>query len=193
MQNGFCHPSGSFSKVGIPVARQAAIVPIIQNLVSICRNCEIPIFYTRMEFSEDFSNAGMMIDFKPGLKQARALIRGTWDAQILDDLWPNPPDIVVSKQRHSAFFGTDLHQILMERGIDQIIVTGVATNICVESTVREAWMHGFQSLTVDDATNTLSQKEHLASITNLQHFGGTISSRELAEELLEWTRLTRSG
>ncbi|APA08414.1 hypothetical protein sscle_03g031840 [Sclerotinia sclerotiorum 1980 UF-70] len=193
MQNGFCHPSGSFSKVGIPILRQAAIFPVIKRLIDLCRRTGIPVFYTRMEFSEDFSDAGIMIDGKPGLKQAKALIRGTWDAQILDELRPEPYDFVVSKQRHSAFFGTDLHRVLSERGIDQIIVTGVATNICVESTVRDAWMYGFQSLTVQDATDTLSEKEHLASIINLQHFGGTISSRELEEELQKWSLLNGSN
>ncbi|MCJ1383828.1 hypothetical protein MMC17_006942 [Xylographa soralifera] len=122
----------------------------------------------------------------PMLKELKALVRGTWDAQILDDLQPSSSEIVVSKNRHSAFFDTDLCRLLAERNIDQIIATGVGTNVCVESTVRDAWMHGLYALTVSDATGALSEEEQMASMTNLRHFGGTILVQELETKLKTW-------
>jgi len=186
MQNGFCHSSGSFSKAGLPVARQAAIVPAIGRVTSLCRFHGIPIVYTRMEFDEDFSDAGITFVGIEGVMEVNGLVRGTWDAQILDALQPSPEDIVVSKRRHSAFIDTDLRRLLADRGIDQIIATGVATNLCVESTVREAWAHGLYAITVSDATGTWSEEEQMASMTNMRNFGGTISTQELESELHKW-------
>ncbi|KAF4626046.1 hypothetical protein G7Y89_g12117 [Cudoniella acicularis] len=193
MQNAFCHSSGSFSKIGLPISRQAAIVPAIKRLASLSHACDIPVFYTKMEFNPDFSDAGIMIDSMPELKNIKALVRGTWDAQILDDLQPNNKSVIISKTRHSAFFDTDLSEFLKERQINHIITTGVATNVCVESTVRDAWTHGLQALTVSDATATLSKEEQMASITNLQHFGGTITVQDLEEELQAWKRQSTSA
>lgn len=164
MQNGFCHSSGSFSNIALPVSRQTAIVPAIERIRRLCHTCTIPIFYARMEFNDDFSDAGILIDNLPRskeLKDMKALVRGTWDAQVLDLLQPQSNEVVVSKTRHSAFFNTNLKQLLAERNIDQIIATDVATNVCVESTVREAWTHGFHALTVSDATATFSDQEQI--------------------------------
>ena len=182
MQNGFCHPSGSFSKIGIPISRHAAIIPKIARLTRLCQSHNIPIIYTRMEFNEDYSDAGLMLDGLPGIKEAEGLVRDTWDAQIVDELQPHPDAanvVVLSKTRHSAFFDTELSRLLKERDINQIIVTGVGTNVCVEATVRDSWTHGFQAITVSDATGTVSEEEQRASMTNLQHFGGSISVEEL--------------
>lgn len=186
MQNGFCHPSGSFGKVGFPFSRHMAIVPTIQHLASLCRTRGIPVIYTRMEFDEDLSGAGLMFEGMPEqMKESGAFIRGSWDAQIIDDVRPDPNDLVVSKTRHSAFFNTDLKILLEKWNVKQIIATGVGTNVCVESTVREATTtHGFHSLTVSDGTGTLSEAEQIASMTNLRYFGGTISSEDLEKELL---------
>ena len=136
-----------------------------------------------MSFNEDYSDGGILIDAIPGLRDLKGFVRGTWDAEILDDLKPQANETVILKTRNGAFWKTGLDKILEERGIDQIIFTGIATNVCVESTVREAWSHGFHCLTVSDATAALSDEEQMASMTNLQHFGGTVSVKELEEEL----------
>ena len=170
MQNGFCHSSGSFSKIGLPTSRQAAIVPTIKKLAESCRAQGIPILYTKMEFNEDFSDAGIILDGLAGIKEEKALIRDTWDAQILDALHPRSDDFIISKTRHSAFFETALFQFLADKDIHQIILTGVGTNVCVESTARDAYTYGFLPITVEDATATLSQEGHDASIINLQNF-----------------------
>ncbi|EPE28837.1 Isochorismatase-like hydrolase [Glarea lozoyensis ATCC 20868] len=189
MQNGFCHPSGSFNKIGLPISRQAMIAPKIEHITSVCRTPGIPTFYTKMEFDGNFSDAGIILDGPPGVKEAEGFVRGSWDAQILDILHPRPVDTVVSKTRHSAFFQTNLSHLLAEKKINQVIVTGVATNVCVESTVRDGYNHGFKSLTVEDATATLIQEEQVASIRNLQHFGGTITMESLEQELNSLSRL----
>jgi ureidoacrylate peracid hydrolase len=186
MQNGFCHPSGSFSKVGLPVSRQLSIIPAINKLRSLSHEHGIPIFYTRSAFNEDYSDAGLDVHTKPQLKEVKAFVRGTWDAEILEDLKPEPSDTIVTKTRNTAFWGTSLDKLLQQRGIDQIIATGVGTNVCVESTVRDAFAYGFHTLTVSDATATLTEEMQNASMVNLKEFGGIITLEELESELKSW-------
>ena len=186
MQNGFCHPSGSFGKSGLPTTNHMAIVPTINRLKALCRDRGIPIIYTQMAWNEDYSDAGLLADTIPDLKANKGLIRGTWDVEILDDLKPQPNDLIITKTRNTAFWRTEFEQILRERGINQIIATGVGTDVCVESTVRDAWTNGFYALTVTDATATLTREEHEASLLSMKYFGGTISAKELEAELQEW-------
>ncbi|MCJ1328371.1 Isochorismatase [Thelotrema lepadinum] len=143
MQNSFYHPSGSFSKSGLPTMNHMAI-------------------------SEDYSDAGLLADTIPNLKDNKGLIRGTRDVEILDDLKPRPEDTIITKTRNTAFWQTKLEELLRERGINQIIATGVGTNVCVESTIRDAWTNGFCALNVTDATATLTQEEHEASLLSIK-------------------------
>ena len=183
MQNGFCHPNGTFSKIGMPTSRLLDVVPAISRLRALCHAHDIPVFYTAGSLNADYSDAGIQIDDYPAVRDLKGFVRGTWDAQILDDLQPASNETVIAKTRNSAFWGTRLDAILRERGIDQLIVAGVATNVCVESTVRDAWTYGFRAVTVSDATGALTHEEQMASMTNLRHFGGSISIEELEREL----------
>lgn len=183
MQNGFCSPSGSFSKIGIPTSRQAGAIAPIAWLASLCRNHHVPVLYTQTAFNADYSDAGLSENEHPGLKDAGGFVRDTWDAEIVEELAPRAGETVVQKTRNNAFFGTGLEGILREKGIEQIIAVGVATNICVESTVRDARSYGFHALTVSDATATLSDELQRASEMNLKFFGGTVTVRQLEEEL----------
>ncbi|KAL9621497.1 MAG: hypothetical protein Q9160_004027 [Pyrenula sp. 1 TL-2023] len=130
MQNGFCDTSGSFSQIGMPVTRQAAIIPSIKHLREVCRAPGIPISYTQTGFAKDYSDAGIAEDELPGLKDTKGFIRGTWDAEIDDELKPeSEEEVVVQKTRNNAFWQTGFEQQLAEKDINQIIATGVATNI----------------------------------------------------------------
>ena len=183
MQNGFCNPQASFGRLGIPTTRQAAIIPTIKQLIRVCRAHGIPVFYTQAGFNEDYSDAGIAEEELPGLKDAKGFVRGSWDAEIVEELKAEPSDTIIHKTKNNAFFGSSLDQRLREKNINQIIATGVATNVCVESTVRDARSYGFHAVTVSDGTATLSEEQQAASMLNLQRFGGTITAKELEDEL----------
>ncbi|MCJ1312063.1 hypothetical protein MMC25_005737 [Agyrium rufum] len=112
-----------------------------------------------MAFAEDHSDAGIIIDNVPPLKAAKALIRGSWNAWILDSLQSDAQDTVLYKTRFSAFFQTDLYKQLKAQSVDLVIATSVGTSVCVESIVRDAWAHKFRALTVSNAAATLSEEE----------------------------------
>ena len=186
MQNGFCHSKGTFGKLGLPVTNQMAIVPAINNLKSIARVRKIPIFYTRMGFNEDYSDCGILLESMPTIKDIKGFIRGSWDAEIVDELASKSTDsdaIFIDKTRNSGFWHTDLAKRLTDLGIDQLIATGVGTNVCVESTVRDAFTEGFHVVTCSDATATLTQEDHEASLRSLSWFGGTATMAEIEDAL----------
>jgi ureidoacrylate peracid hydrolase len=105
------------------------------------------------------------------------------DADILEELKPSTNEIVLDKTRNSAFIRTNFAEMLTEHKINHLIATGVGTNVCVESTVRDAWQNDFPVVTVSDATATLSEADHNAALKNLQWFGGTATVSEIEEAL----------
>lgn len=105
MQNGFCQSKGSFSRLGLPVSSHLAIVPAINSLRSAFHAKGLPVFFTRMGFNNDYSDSGILLESLPALKDIDAFVRGTWDAEILDELTPNKSmsEVVVDKTRNTAF------------------------------------------------------------------------------------------
>lgn len=130
-----------------------------------------------------YQDAGL--EFEPeGGAEILALggfVRGTWDTAILDELTPAPDEVVIDKNRSSMFFGTNLEAVLRDNGIDHVLVTGVASHVCVECTARDAWSHAFWTTTVRDATAASDVALHEASMKNMQCFGGTSGTEEVVE------------
>lgn len=177
MQNGFCHPSGTFGKLGMDISNHVAVIPAIQRLRSLAHRHGIPVIFTRIGFAADYSDSGLIGETIPAIKDLKGFVRGTWDAAIVDDLSPDPEtETVIDKTRNTAFWGTTLAKTLRELGTDQLIVAGVGTNVCVESTVRDAFTEGFRVLVVEDATATLTAEEHVSSLRSMRWFGevGTV-------------------
>ncbi|KAI7977253.1 hypothetical protein EIK77_008164 [Talaromyces pinophilus] len=181
MQNGFCHEQGSFAKIGMQ-SEPTAIVPHINELRSAFRAANMPVFFLRTVYNADYSDRRGR-DAGDRLEQLQGLIRGSWDADILDELTPQPGEKVVDKTRRSGFIRTSLEDILKERGVNHLIITGVGTDVCVESTARDAYQLDFAVTTVSDATGTCNRPDHLAALHALRSFGGTASTAEVIEAL----------
>jgi ureidoacrylate peracid hydrolase len=181
MQNGFCHEQGSFAKMGMQ-SEPTAIVPHINELRSAFRAANMPVFFLRTEYNADYSNRRSR-DARDRVEQLQGLIQGSWDADILDELTPQPGEKVVDKTRRSGFLYTSLEDTLKERGVNHLIITGVGTDVCVESTARDAYQLDFAVTTVSDATGTCNRPDHLAALHALRLFGGTASTAEVIEAL----------
>lgn len=185
MQNGFCHPDGCFGKLGMPISNHLAIVPAINKLRAASHAAKIPVIFTRLCYNEDYSDAGVQMEEQPQVKELRGFVRGTWDADALDELAPDTArgEVVIDKTRNSAFFKTDLEDLLRSRGVNQLLCTGVASNVCVESTVRDGVAMDYYCKTLSDATATLTMDDHNACMKNLVWFGGIISADEVLRAL----------
>lgn len=170
-------------RLGRDLSNMRAIVPAVNKLRDHFHKRNFPVFLTKLAFAPDYSDSGLILESAPPLKDMKALQRGTWDAAFLDDVQPKDEEIVVEKTRNNAFLYTNLEERLKEHHVNQLVVVGCATNICVESTVRGAHETGWHVLTVSDATAALSEEEQRVTLKTLQWFGGTATVEEIDEAL----------
>lgn len=165
MQNAFARPGGMLEQAGIDISGADAAVTNCAALVEAARAATVPVIYLQVGYSPDLSDAGG--DDSPNPRKELALvtmrrrpelagtllIEGTWDYAIIDELTPQPGDLVIAKRRYDGFTGTDLHAQLQARGVRNVVLCGITTNVCVESTGRSAFFHEYWPILVDDATN----------------------------------------
>jgi nicotinamidase-related amidase len=135
----------------------------INRLASVCRDAGVLVIHTAHVLRADGSNAGVMREFIPAIR-AGMINRGSHATALHRDLVIGPQDIILEKPRFGAFEGTDLDLILRAHDIDSVIVSGIATNICCETTAREAAMRDFRLFFLSDATATFD----LAGISHEQ-------------------------
>ncbi len=137
MQNVFAGRGETPGRVGPTIARD--LVERTKHLTESARTAAIKVIYLTM--------------MKDPERKSKSLISGVGDTKIIDELTPLPGDIVVEKSRYSGFRGTSLDEILRTLGIEYLIFAGVTTNVCVESTLRDAYFLDYWPILVTDATN----------------------------------------
>jgi ureidoacrylate peracid hydrolase len=168
MQNGFLLPDGSCARVGFPVQALAPAAGACRVALGAARRAGVPVIYTRYTYRSDFADGGFMLREKfPMLAQANALVAGTWDQAIVDGLEPRPADLVVDKNRPSAFHGTALEGFLRGLGVSELVVCGVTTSCCVESTIRDAAHRDFRSFLLTDAVADWESDRHLVAMKTM--------------------------
>jgi ureidoacrylate peracid hydrolase len=179
MQNGFCHPEGAFAKLGLDVSMCNAAIRGCWELVDAAHELGVPVIFTRYILRPDLKDAGFLLHAdKPALIGTKSLIYGAWDAEIVDELKPEPDDFVIDKTRYSAFYGTSLESILGTLGVRDLVVAGVTTNICVDSTVRDASYRDYASFVAGDSTGELERDRHDITLRTLDFAFGWVLSRE---------------
>ncbi|WP_144107108.1 isochorismatase family protein [Paraburkholderia sp. BCC1886] len=144
MQRVFCDPDGA-----LYVPSTVDIVDTISGLAQRCRAAQMPVIYLRHVVRGDGSDTGRMRDLYPNVDTI--LARGTPGIEIIDALSPQLDDIVVDKLFYSGFHNTDLDTILRARDVDTIIVCGTVTNVCCETTVRDAAHREYKVVVLADA------------------------------------------
>lgn len=153
MQRDFLLPGGFGETLGNDVGQLAAVVPPLQRVLAACRDAGFMIIHTREGHSPDLSDLppAKLRRGKPSLRigdqgrYGRILIRGEYGHDIVDELAPVPGETVIDKQGKGSFYGTDLQEILTGAGITHLVVTGVTTEVCVHTTVREANDRGYEA------------------------------------------------
>lgn len=161
MQNGYCTMGGSYEiyggTIGANLDTYRQIVPHVAGLVVASRELQIPIFYTQQVREESgidlFTRLHRIVpERRAEYLRIPACVRGTWDADIIEELKPTSDDHIVIKRRDSAFQDTELDLWLRSIYADTVIVTGVDTAICVENTLTDAFNIGYDVILVEDAT-----------------------------------------
>ena len=125
----------------------------INRLIRVCREKNMLIVHTAHVIRADGSNAGVMGEIAPIVREG-LLNEGSETVELHKDLDIQDNDILLNKPKFGAFYGTDLETMLRYRGIDTVIITGIATNICCETTAREAIVRDFRVFFLSDGTAT---------------------------------------
>lgn len=140
------------------------ILPALNATVDLCRARGIPVFFTRHRHKSP-ADYGMLGEWWGG----DLIIEGTPDAEFLPGIRRRDGDLVVEKDTYSAFRGTGLEEALRGVGVEEVIVTGVMTNLCCETTAREAFTKGFRVFFSTDATATRNKELHEATLMNMAY------------------------
>ena len=147
MQNDFVQEGAP-----IEVPRARAMVPRLNRLLDVCRARNILVIYIHHVIRGGEIDAGRLADHHAAIRNNQAIIEGTPNVEIYREMKPRPGDLVVAKPRYSAFYGTDLETILLSKGIDTLIIGGTVTNVCCDSTARDAFSRDYKVIFLSDGT-----------------------------------------
>jgi ureidoacrylate peracid hydrolase len=197
MQNDFCKPEGFFAGAGHDVSTCQGAVDRTRVLLEQVRPYGLPVFWSRSINPDEpqytlpplrFRAPRESEEFEQSVGGTNAFDPGSWGSQIVDDLRVAPEDVVIDKPTYNFFYKTPLEEELRARGIANVIVTGVTTNCCVDSTTREAFIRDFGVLILSDCVAAFGNERalHDASLHNLSLlFAVVAEADDLVEDLRE--------
>jgi ureidoacrylate peracid hydrolase len=161
LQNGFCHPEGSLPRLGLGLAGVDAAVSSAAVAVRQARTAGLPVIFTRHQYRPGRADEGQRLSELGGsLAGVDGLAAGSWDAAVVDELGSGPGDMFIDKVRFDAFLWTSLDPLLHGLGATELVVCGVVTNICVESTVRAAFMRDYRVTLLADCCAAATPRLH---------------------------------
>jgi ureidoacrylate peracid hydrolase len=190
VQNGFVSKGGSYDLLGMETTNYTKVIPKIRDLIIMCRNAGIPIFFTQAV--REASGIDVLTNTHQILPKSREerimkrpiCIRGTWDADIVEDIKPVDTDHIVIKRRDSAFHDTEIGVWLRSIRVDTLIICGIDTSICVETSLRDAFNIGYDIVLVSDATASSNTKHYESTLENVRdYYGIVLELKELFQQL----------
>lgn len=188
MQNAYATKGGYLDLAGFDVSATAPVIAQIKTAVAAARDAGMLIIWFQNGWDDQYveaggpgspnwhkSNALKTMRKHPEL-QGKLLAKGGWDYQLVEELVPQEGDIVLPKPRYSGFFNTPLDSILRSRGIRHLVFTGIATNVCVESTLRDGFFLEYFGVVLEDATHQAGPAfAQQAALFNIETFFGWVS------------------
>ena len=149
MENDFVAPGAPLET---PAGR--AMLPTLKRALSFCRERGIRVIYTTHAHRRDGCDMGRFKDLWPPIRHRAGLVEGEPGIEIYPEIAPLDDEIVITKRRYSAFYGTDLEIILRGLGVDTVVISGVTTENCCHATARDALFHDYKVVFLSDATGT---------------------------------------
>ncbi len=191
MQRDFLEPGGFGAALGNDVSRLRSIVPPLQNLLALWRRLRLPVIHTREGHRADLTDLPRSKHQRgrhsvrigdPG-PMGRILVRGESGHALIPELAPLADELVIDKPGKGAFYATFLHEYLQRHGIRQLILTGVTTEVCVHTTLREANDRGYDCLVPTDCVASYKPDLHAAALAMITSqdalFGWTCTSSQI--------------
>lgn len=188
MQNAYASQGGYLDLAGFDVSATAPVIANIKRAINAARAAGIKVIFFQNGWDNQYveaggqgspnwhkSNALKTMRKRPEL-MGKLLAKGDWDYDLVDELQPQPGDIVIPKPRYSGFFNTQLDSLLRSYGIHHLVFTGIATNVCVESTLRDGFFLEYFGIVLADATHQAGpQFAQQAALYNIETFFGWVS------------------
>lgn len=193
MENDFASKGGMFDRAGIDISGAQKVIAPTAKVLAAARAAGMKIIYLRMAYKPDLSDLGApdppsetgcrSDNSRARWQDSRVLIRDTWNTDIVNELKPQAGDISIYKTRFSGFYETDLDATLKKLGIKHLIMTGVTTSICVDSTVRDAMFRDYSCVLLKDCMSEpigsgLPRTNHEASLLTAEVLLGWVSDSE---------------
>jgi ureidoacrylate peracid hydrolase len=191
MQNAFVKKGGMLDQADLPIDGCQAVVEPCRRFLDGARSLGVKVVYLKMSYNADMSNAGgpdspnwhketgMVLMRKHPEQWGKYVTEGTWDEQIIEELAPQPGDAVVRKQRYSGFAGTSLDHVLKTCGAKYLLFVGIATNVCVWSTLADAFFLDYWPILIEDACSSQCPPVTVeATIWNVENLFGWVTNVE---------------
>ncbi len=188
MQNDFCKAGGTFDQLGIDISMYPAMLPRLSRLLTGARQVGVKVIYIQMTVLPNrVSESPAQIRFNMRLhlpthgatQPLLYTIEGSPGQEIIEELAPEPGDLVVRKYRSSAFWGTNLDMLLRSNTIETVVVTGCTTEGCVESTARDALFNDYYVVLPEDCVASDDPRQHEASLFLMRHRFDVVSSEDM--------------
>ena len=190
VQNDFLAAGGYFDRVGYDLSHARAAIPPLKGLLAKAREVGVPVIFIQAIYNPQVLSPAMHERNRRRKLDVPRCITGTWGADFYE-VRPLPGEPVVIKHRYSAFYNTELEQALKQRGVCSLLLTGVTTDTCVESTARDGYFRDYYVTVVADCCGALSDQDHHGMLARADRDFATIATSD--EVINAWERLRASG
>jgi len=175
MQNDYCHPDGAIAKGCSDVGSVKTMMPHLHSLLDAARKHKVPVIFLQTNHEKATDSEVWLSRFADGVNPI--CHTGSWGAEFFE-VAPRQDEIIVNKHRYSGFIHTRLASVLQTLKIETLVMTGVSTNLCVESTARDGFMLDYHIVFMKDACAAFSQAEHDMTLQTIDTYFGMVASTQ---------------
>lgn len=184
MQNDFVSQKGYLGLKGQDLSMVRDTIPAMVKLLDFSRKNNIQVIYTQT-LHYRYTNTENWVSRTPQKSLDPSIcIPGTWGAEIIEEMKPRKNEAIVEKHRYDAFLNTDLHMVLRAGGIENVVIVGTQTNLCVDTTARTSYMMDYVTVLAEDCISTPETELHQPILNNFRkNFGYVMGSSEIMEKI----------